>query len=91
MHTVEQIKTKTLGDYVVYVKYVRVGNDYRFAIQADWFSPEHRDLVKSDETPTSAGIFKLYRDRFEWESGWSMSLQVGSAPDDEDNLKKLFF
>jgi hypothetical protein len=87
---VDDIKKILEDNYVVYVKYVRIGDWYRFALAAEWATPSHVKMADKDK-PVSAGTFKLYRDgRFEWESGYSMTLRVGAAADDEDRLKKLF-
>ncbi len=91
MVTADDIKQVLLDNYVVYVKYVRVGDEYRFALDADWSTPNHSQMIKKGEKPTSAGNFKLYSPkygmgRFEWENHWSTTLNIGSAPDDEANL-----
>lgn len=86
----EDIKRMLVDNYVVYVKYVRVGNEYRFALDAEWSTPNHSQMIQKGEIPISAGAFKLYRDRFEWENQWSTTLSIGTAPDDEANLTKLF-
>jgi len=89
--SVEDIKKILVDNYVVYVKYVRIGETYRFALDADWFTPKHSQMVKAGETAKSAGGFKLYRDRLEWEVTYSQTLHLGTAPDDEKNLCELFY
>jgi hypothetical protein len=88
--SVDDIKKVLVDNYVVYVKYVRVGETYRFALDAEWSTPKHSQMVKKGETATSAGGFKLYRDRFEWETRYSTTLHIGVAQDDEKNLTELF-
>jgi hypothetical protein len=89
--SIEDIKKVMVDNYVVYVKYVRIGNAYRFALDADWHTPSHSQMVKIGETAKSAGSFKLYQDRFAWEDSWSSTLKLGSVQDDEKNLTELFY
>lgn len=89
--SVEDIKKILVDNYVVYVKYVRIGDTYQFALDAEWCTPKHSQMVQNGETAKSAGGFKLYRDRLEWETLYSTTLHIGVAQDDEDNLTKLFF
>jgi hypothetical protein len=90
MISIEEIKKVLVDNYVVYVKFVRIGDTYRFALNADCFAPSHSQMVQKGETAKSAGSFKLYRDRFEWENSWSATLRLGTVEDDEKNLCELF-
>ena len=89
--SIEDIKKLMADNDVVYIKYVRIDNDYRFALDAHWSTPNHSQMVGSYEIAESAGAFKLYRDRFEWETTWSVTLQIGIAKDDEEKLRELFY
>jgi hypothetical protein len=91
MITVAEIKQILKDNYVVYIKYVRIGNEYRFVLDADWYTPKQSQMVKEGEIPVSAGSFKLYQNRLEWESQWSATLRMGTAPDDDKNLHQIFF
>ena len=87
--SVEDIKKVQADNYVTYLKWVRIGNEYRFALAGEWCTPDHKQMVNEGEIPVSAGYFKLYKDRLETE-GWSSTLKIGSKPDDSENLAKLF-
>lgn len=89
--SVEDIKKVLVDNYVVYVKFVRIGDTYRFALDADWFTPSHAQMVLKGETAKSAGNFKLYRDHLQWENTWSSTLMLGTVQGDHDNLVKLFY
>ena len=87
--TQEQIKEiLAKNDFVVF-KYVRVGEDYRFAV-VDVYGVEHKQLLNNKEKAKSAGFCTLDRGQVILPEIPSTSLKLGPAPDDEANLKKLF-
>lgn len=89
MLTVEEIKTIVKKGNPANVKYVRIGNEFRYAVVAGPI--EHRHLVMPDETPKSAGFFTLYRDNlFYLHNMPSSSLRLGPIADDEELLKVIF-
>ncbi len=75
-------------DSLLYLKYVRLSNgEYRFG-DATSMAVEHKGLASGDQ-PVSAAMVKIYPDGLMVE-GNSMTLQMGPAKDDEDNLSQLF-
>ncbi len=79
------LKEEITENYVTYVKYVRIADEYRFV---NTFG-NHSDLVWSGEIAQSAAFCKIYKDRVEVE-GYSSTLGICSAPEDEAALTKLF-
>jgi len=89
MITVQQIKEKYFkGDYnVLYIKFVKVANKYRFAL----IEQDHRTMVFDGEIPQSAGIIKLYPNKKTWEyEGWSASLKLSLDEEDYSQLGIIF-
>lgn len=79
-------------DYVVFLKYVRINNEFRFALASDWNAPAHSQMVNQGENVVSAGIFKVYHDkRFVWENTYSMTLKIGTKPDDQERIINCIF
>jgi len=71
------------------IKYVRVGNEFRYAPVAGPI--EHKHLVAPHETPKSAGFFTLFRNNlFYLHTMPSTSLRLGPHDDDEQLLKDIF-
>lgn len=87
--TPEQVKTILKTNHLVIVKYVRVGDEYRFVGMDGWPIPNHDSMLKAGETPVSAAFCKVYRDRVDVE-GHSMTLKMGPAPDDICHLSRIF-
>ena len=71
------------------IKYVRVGNDFRFALTDGPIY--HSDLVGQDEVVTSAGFFIILIDRVHVMSTASTSLKLGPKLEDEKLLHDLFY
>ena len=72
--TLQQIKSQLeQGDYVVGVKFVKVGDEYRFT---DIMYGTHIDLVKEGELPLvdGAGTVFLYADGYKVENSYSMTV-----------------
>jgi hypothetical protein len=70
------------------VKYVRVGNDFRFA-KPDSYT-NHSDLVAKDETPISAGFFIYFTDEIHLQETPSTTLKLGPKPEDQELLENIF-
>lgn len=71
---------------VAYLRYVRVGGEYRFG-HADSFTVDHISLANG-EPVKSAAYLKIYPDGLRV-IGNSMTLKIGPASDDESNLSQL--
>ena len=82
---IEQIRQKYS---ITHLKYVRIGNEYRFITCDGEYIPNHKNMVEANETVTSAAYCKLYKNRVEIE-GNSTTLKAYSAGDDEANITKL--
>ena len=72
-----------------FYKYVRIGDEFRFAGGLDAM---HKALANGEKA-TSAGSIFVFGDEeavyWKWASQYSDSLDVGSADDDEERLTKL--
>jgi hypothetical protein len=89
----QEVRHLVLKQGAVAVKFVNVAGNYRFHLpQYEWI--HHEDLLKEDETPTSAGFFMLYTVtdtvHVKLLTQESISLRLGPAPDDQENLERLF-
>jgi hypothetical protein len=93
--SIDEIRKDLESHYATYLKYVRVGNEYRFALAAEWSTPDHKQMIQDGETATSAAYCKVYRPtdaepQGELEmSGYSSTLGIGQAADDMENITKL--
>ncbi len=86
--TVEEIKQIVKDKKLAVIKYVRVGEDFRYAIPGG--PVEHRQLVEESEIPTSAGFFSLFEDSLLLNKTPSTTLKLGPLPEDLDLLKTIF-
>jgi hypothetical protein len=80
-----------------YWKYVRVGGGYRFADATRMTAPEHKSALEGGEAAEGAAFAKVST----WDAaragdevevrveGWSATLKIGPAGDDEDRLLLL--
>jgi hypothetical protein len=72
-----------------YYKYVRVGDEFRFACGMD---ASHKVLAKDDKVASAGSIFVFgYEDAeyWKWANRYSESLNVSAADDDEERLTNL--
>jgi len=87
--SVEEIKIKCKEDKFASIKYVRIGNDFRYAVAGGY--TEHWELVEKGEIPTSAGFFSLFHDNeLHLHETPSTSLKLGPLKEDSDFLKTIF-
>ncbi len=86
--TAEDVKNRLATKGLLYLKYVRTNGEYLFC-DAGSFGVGHRDLVRSNEKPESAGFIKLYPDSFTVE-GYSITLNIGPDAVDVPNFVKIF-
>ena len=70
------------------VKYVRVGDDFRFA-KVDSYT-NHSDLVGQDETPVSAGFFIYFLGEVHLQNTPSATLKLGPKQEDKELLERVF-
>jgi hypothetical protein len=72
-----------------FYKYVRIGDEFRFAGGID---AQHKALANGEKA-TSAGSIFVFGDEeavcWKWAGMYSDSLNVSSAPDDEERLTSL--
>lgn len=88
MLTVELIK-EMIGDGSTNIKYVRFGNEFRYAVAGG--PVEHKHLVNEGETPISAGFFSLSKDGFFYLHNMpSTSLRLEPLDEDANLLKTIF-
>ncbi len=83
--TVEQILAKVHEGLGCYVKYVRVGDTFRFC----GFMENHSSLLQDGEVPTSAAAVGINETGIRVRES-SMLLKIGPADDDSERLSKLF-
>ena len=86
--TAEDVKNRLATKGLLYLKYVKTNGEYLFC-DAGAFGVGHRDLVKKDQQPESAGFIKLYPDGFIVE-GYSMTLNIGPDAVDVPNFAEMF-
>lgn len=71
------------------IKYVRVENEFRYAIADGQI--DHKQLVKENEKPISAGFFSLSKDGFFYlQDIHSTSLKLGPLNEDANLLRNIF-
>lgn len=88
--TPDEIKTWIEAEGgIASLKYVRVGDEYRFVVAGSLTTPDHKDMLNPGETPTSAAYVSV-ADGVVRVQGESMTLKMGRASDDEDNLRAIF-
>jgi len=66
-------------------KYVRVGDEFRFA---DPMMYQHSELVKEGEEPISAGSIAVHDDHFYFSGYGSMTLNLGWKEEDQGLMEK---
>lgn len=88
MLTVEQIKEIASKQVAATIKYVRVKEEFRYAVAGG--AVEHRHLVQDGEMPTSAGFFSFKEDFLFLHNTPSISLQLGPLEEDAHLLKTIF-
>jgi hypothetical protein len=72
-----------------FYKYVRIGDEFRFAGGLDAM---HKVLANGEKATSAGSIFVMGDEEavcWKWASQYSDSLDVGSADDDEARLTKL--
>ncbi len=72
------------------IKYVRVGNEYRFCKVSFCGGLSHKNLVKAGEAPISAGVIGINSKHISLIDNHSETLHIGEAADDGEQLSKLF-
>lgn len=88
MLTVEEIKAIVNNGQPVAIKYVRINNEFRYAVAGG--PVEHAHLLRKDEVPTSAGFFLLFEKHFRLHENHSASLQLGPLEEDAELLRAIF-
>jgi hypothetical protein len=88
MMDVNGVKEYMQREKIGLFKYVRIGNDYRFSDATDRYGLDHK-MLSGGQLASSAGILHIYPNGL-YVDGHSMTLNMGPAADDEDNLSKLF-
>ena len=86
--SVSKIKEIVASDKVAHVKYVRVKNEFRYAIVDGVV--EHQHLLKEGEIPLSAGFFSFSSRVFLLHPMPSMTLNLSPIAEDETLLKTIF-
>jgi hypothetical protein len=71
-------------------KFVRVEKDGKIIYRFTSHMNQHCQLVEEGETPVSAGTFSVWADRVRMEETYSSTLRIGTLPEDEDYLAKVF-
>lgn len=85
--TVEQILERVSEGGLCGYRYVKIGNEFRFSDYADLHSPDHKAIAKG-EPVSSAGFVKVRNGKVSV-GGYSMSLQLSPAANDEMELAAL--
>lgn len=86
---IEQAKQLLQEEGYLYLKYVRVGDTFRFADATSFYQPNHVDMIAEGEEAVSASYLKVTKGMLQTD-GWSTTLRIGPAGDDEELLRKLF-
>ena len=86
--SLEEIKRRIENGENLYLRFVRVNGEYRFADTDGDYPLSHKFLAQEQPAET-AGFVKIYPDGF-YTEGYSMGLSIGPDEHDEDNLKMLF-
>jgi hypothetical protein len=87
--TVEQVKEELKKSPHQYYKYIRIGNEFRF-ISIEIYGGSHTQMVQEGETPVSAGFVKFTYDNTFFTEGYSSTLNLGRADDDDTLLGSIF-
>lgn len=87
--SIDQIKQKIAEGEFLYLKYVRVGEEYRFCEVSDHYGCSHKRLLREGEIPTGAAFLNIHPDGL-FVEGYSSTLNMGDAPGDQENFCKIF-
>lgn len=85
---------KLVGEqHCTFLKYVRLSNNrYILALDGEWCTPKHNQMIQKDDKAISAGYVAIRRNMgyagLEVE-GYSSTLKLFPASDDAANLAKL--
>jgi hypothetical protein len=87
--SIDQIRQSITAGEFVDLKYVRVGDEYRFCDISDHYGCNHKRLLREGEVPTGAAFLHIRPDGLFIDS-YSTTLNIGSAAGDQENFCKMF-
>lgn len=88
MISIQEIKENITKNYVVSLKYVRIGDEFRFVLAGE-YAIEHAAMLRPDEKATSAGYFAASRNKIVMMPFGSVSLHIEPLPEDNDLIAKM--
>lgn len=87
--TIEEIKVELARSETVALKYVRIGDEFRFAESGIMWTKEHKDMLNEGEHAKSAGYFMLTKDKIYMMNYGSVSLKLDPLPEDKQMIFNL--
>jgi hypothetical protein len=89
--TLEEIKQKLSEENYLILKYVRIGEEYRFLLAGDPDGPTHYDMTKGQKTISAGFCTVSLPEKTVNAYGKSSTLSLEPVSDDSAKLTSIFF